>query len=113
MLVTAASGLGAGAVLGASIASETEWKIRGDVPGLVIFPRNSFVGIILNQLIALCLIAAAMALIGLGTLYLGGAYPVRADTQMIWAVSLLAGGFIAKWLRYRYWKRRSQWTFDE
>lgn len=112
LAIVAASGLIAGAIMGASIGTETERKIRGEIPRLVIFPANSLIGICMNQVIELLLIAAVSTALGFGILWLGSLFPLVPPYFGYWGWFFLAGVGLGKWLRYRYWKRRDPWSFD-
>jgi hypothetical protein len=94
------SGLCVGGIVGSFISTKTENEVRTGRRGFAVFSNMSPAGIFLNAAIIGLLICCAVAV---GVLSLGHAYPL--DRQIL-ALSILVGGGLAKWARYRYWKRR-------
>src|SRR5258708_2165777 len=109
LVIIAIAELCSGAILGASIPTETERKVRGGNAGWALFSNGSLVGIVFNQIIWLIFVGGGVTVIGVGVLRLGNAYPLLQEDRYFLACALVAGAVIAKWTRYRYWKSRSEW----
>src|SRR6476620_6768403 len=112
MLVIATAGVGSGAIWGITLSTETERKTRGGIPRLAVLSRHSILGIVLNAIIEIALIAAVVTVVAVAILRLGNAYPLNRTDSSVLAFSWLFGAALAKWFRYRYWKRRGEWTYQ-
>lgn len=104
------AGVASGAILGASISTETERKIRGPRAQWGVFPSSSILGVVANQLLHLALLGAAVVVVSVGALRLGDAYPLSQADRYFLAIALFVGAAAAKWLRYRYWKGKDPWS---
>jgi membrane associated rhomboid family serine protease len=104
--VVVLSGVCSGAILGACIPTETERKVRTRSFGLMLFSNGSITGILLNNIIGMLLVGTAFATVAIGILDLGHAYPLSGTDRYVLVAALFVGVALAKWLRYRYWKRR-------
>ena len=104
--VVVLSGVCSGAILGAWIPTETERKVRTRGLGLMLFSNGSIAGIFLNSIIGILIVGTAFALVDIGILKLGHAYPLKGTDRYVTVAALFVGATLAKWLRYRYWKRR-------
>lgn len=96
------AGACSGAILGASIPTETELNNRRG--NLSRWPfwlwNNSILGIILNQLLLLIVLGSLIAFVAIGILNLANAYPLCQTDRHLLAISILVGAGLAKWLRY-------------
>jgi hypothetical protein len=106
----ALAGIASGAILGASIPTNTERKVRQGSTGWRPFSNASIVGIVLNQVLGLAVLGTLMVVVGVGILQAGSAYPLGQSDRYLLAGCLFAGAAVAKWLRYRYWKSRDPWA---
>lgn len=98
------SGLISGAIFGSFISTETEERVRPKRRKWTLFLNQNIVGIALNQILALAVIATTMTLAGLTILKLGSAYPLSVADRYTLGTSWFIGAGAAKWLRYRHWK---------
>ena len=99
------SGLVSGAIFGSFISTETEERVRPKRRKWALFSNQNIVGIALNQILALAVIATTMTVVGVAILKLGNAYPLSVADRYTLGISWFIGAGAAKWLRYRHWKR--------
>jgi len=108
MIFIVMAALCSGAVWGAMLQTKTEQKIRGDVPRLIrIFSEISFIGGLLNYIIEITLAIVVIFGVAGVILSLGNTCLASQNDHVIYGLTWFSGAGIAKWLRYRYWKRRS------
>jgi hypothetical protein len=69
------------------------------------FSNMHTVGVVLSQLIKLVLVLATLTVVGIAILRVGDAYPLSQFDRYTLGWSFLSGAGLAKWIRYRYWKR--------
>jgi hypothetical protein len=103
----ALAGLISGAILGASIPTNTERKIRVSGAGWHLFSNASLTGVVLNQLLQLAVLGALVAGVLIGILRTASAYPLGQIDRYLLVGCLFSAAAIAKWVRYRYWKSKS------
>jgi hypothetical protein len=85
-----------GAILGASLATETERRLRGGGANLQLFVNNSTTALLLNVFIPLLLAGGIVLIVSVGIAKLVHAYPLSLSYKREWAISLLAGAGPAK-----------------
>ena len=100
------SGCLSGAILGARIGTETERRLRGGKANRPIFVNNSTTALLLNVLIPILLAGGVVLLVSGGIAKLANAYPLSLSYRREWAISLLGGLVLARWVRYLYWTNR-------
>lgn len=95
-----------GAIIGAGMPSQVERKSGGRATRWQIFSNVTALGILLNELIQLVVVGVIVAIVGVSILRLGGAYPLSNFDGYVLVSSLFVAAAVAKWMRYRRWKRR-------
>jgi hypothetical protein len=105
----ALAGIASGATLGAAIPTDTERKVRGGRTGWRPFSNQSIIGIVLNQVLLLAVLACLVGAIAIGILRVASAYPLGQNDRYLLAACLFVGAGSAKWARYRYWKAKDPW----
>lgn len=106
-IIVVLAGLCSGAVLGVSIATETERRIRRNGAGWTLFNNSHWLGLILNEVIRLLILVLILTGVCVAILQIGNAYPLTQPDRYTLGGLWLAGALLAKWLRYEYWKRRA------
>jgi len=105
-IVIVVSGLVSGAIIGVTIATHTERKVRRS-GGMTLFSNSNGLGVILNSVLTLFLVAVLFITVAVVILWLGGAYPLSQLDKYTLATSVLVGAAVAKWLRFLYWRRHA------
>jgi hypothetical protein len=101
-LVVAAAGMISGSIFGVTLPTETERKIRRSNHWRL-FSNGHWLGMILNAVLPVLILGVLMAVVSVGILEIGGAYPLSQQDRYVLSASLLLGAGLAKWLRYLYW----------
>jgi hypothetical protein len=104
--VVMVAGLISGAILGATLRTETEWKARHGAPGWQPFGTTSVIRIALNQLFWLAITLVVFGAVCVAILRIGNAYPLSNFDSKLLGGTWLLGVAIAKFVRYLYWRRR-------
>lgn len=111
-LLVVLCGSGIGAIAGAGIPSQAEQKSGRRATRWFIFSNVTAVGILLNELVQLIVVGVIVAIVAVSIFRLGGAHPLSNFDRYVLASSFLVGMAVAKWIRYRRWKRRHR-VIDE
>ena len=106
--VVVAAGIFSGIVLGATIQTETERKVRRIPAGRWLpFSDSTLLGLIFNQIIFLVILASLFSATCMAILHFGNAYPLSKYDSITLSFSMLFGAAGAKWFRYRYWRKHT------
>jgi len=98
-----------GIIFGFNLGTEVESKVRGyKKPLFSIFPSASLLGLALNQVFSLLIVSTVMVAVAVLILRVGNAYPLSQNDRYVFVIIWFASIAFAKYLRYNYWKRKSE-----
>ena len=106
-LIVAASGMISGGIIGVTISTRSELKIRGGDSLNRLFSYGRRLGPMSNALLQLVIVGVLISATSVGILSLGDAYPLSQHDKNAFVFSFLLGAAIAKWFRYLYWSRNA------
>ena len=100
LIYVSIAGLLSGAIMGGSIATDLEHRVRGtSEPWLKLIPIQNQAGIIINVIFGTLVIGLAIILSAVGVMRLGDVYPLSYEERILLVCCMGVGATVSNYAR--------------